>query len=169
MSDDYFRLGNMQELKSWLKNTDYFTAPASTKYHGCKVGGLYEHSYNVAAILVDWTDRLGLAWQDRRSPYVIGLLHDVCKINNYVFDVENNCWKYNPDFERTDEHGSLSVKMIEEHDFKLTDEEKACILFHMGTWTKDGGDMTYSQAIEKYHNVLWVHTADMYASQILKK
>ena len=174
MEREYFRLGNIQELEDWLETTDYFTAPASTCFHGCEVGGLYTHSYNVAALLVEWTDRLGLVWQDRRSPYVIGLLHDVCKINNYVWNDETKTWVYNPDLVGVNRgHGSLSVKMIEEQGFNLTDEERACIRYHMGTWTKDIdeslGDLTYSQMIEQYHNVLWTHTADMYASQILKK
>ena len=171
---EIFRMGNMQEIEKWLETTDYFKAPASTRYHGCEHGGLFTHSYTVASILVDWTDRMGLAWLDRRSPYVIGLLHDVCKINTYVWNSETKSWMHNPEFAGVDRgHGSLSVQMIEEQGFKLNEEEKACIRYHMGTWTKDIdesiGDLSYSQMIDKYHNVLWTHTADMYASQILKK
>jgi 23S rRNA maturation-related 3'-5' exoribonuclease YhaM len=164
---EYFRLGNIQSLEKWLDTTDYFVAPASTKYHGCFRGGLYEHSYNVASLLVNWTERLGLAWLDRRSPYLIGMLHDVCKINTYEWDEGEREWTYK-DHIYSDAHGSLSIKLIEEQGFKLNEEERACILYHMGTWTKDG-DMTYSEAIQKYQNVLWVHTADMFASQILQK
>lgn len=172
MSREFFRLGNIRELEKWLETTDYFTAPASTRHHGCYTGGLYEHSYNVAALLAEWTDMLGITWLDRRSPYVVGLLHDVCKIGNYVWNEESGRWVYNTEHKGVG-HGTLSVKMIEEQGFKLNDEERACILYHMGTYTadigNDDGEPNYSQIIERYHNVLWTHTADMYASQILKK
>lgn len=171
MSREFFRLGNIQDIEKWLESTDYFKAPASTHYHGSTRGGLYMHSLTVAELLVDWSDKLGLTWLDRRSPYVIGLLHDVCKINTYV-ENENGVWVYRDDYEDNG-HGSLSVKLIEEHGLKLTPEERACIHYHMGTWTKDIdeslGDLSYTKMIDKYHNLLWVHTADMYASQILNK
>jgi len=168
---ELFRLGNLGEIEKWLETTDYFTAPASTHYHGCTDGGLYTHSLTVAELLADWTDKLGLSWLDRRSPYLIGLLHDVCKLNTYVKN-ENGVWCYREDYEDRG-HGSLSVKMIEEHGLKLNPEERACIWYHMGSWTKDIdeslGDLNYSKMIDRYHNVLWTHTADMYASQILMK
>ena len=34
----------MPELLAWLENSDFFTAPASTRYHGAYEGGLVEHS-----------------------------------------------------------------------------------------------------------------------------
>ena len=41
----------MQELLDFLDKSDYYEAPASTKYHGAYKGGLIEHSYNVYKIL----------------------------------------------------------------------------------------------------------------------
>ena len=37
----------LEDLLSWLQKSDFFTAPASTKYHGAYEGGLCEHSMDV--------------------------------------------------------------------------------------------------------------------------
>ena len=61
-----------------LDEMGYFTAPASTKYHGNYEGGLFDHSYAVARCLELMTDQMGLVWQDERSPWIVGLFHDLC-------------------------------------------------------------------------------------------
>lgn len=45
------------EMVDWLITKGFFTAPASTKYHGNHEGGLLEHSYMVAKALVDMSER----------------------------------------------------------------------------------------------------------------
>ena len=40
------------ELLKWLKSTDFFTAPGSTRFHDCYSGGLAEHSARVFNELV---------------------------------------------------------------------------------------------------------------------
>lgn len=163
------------EILNWLENTDYFTAPASSHYHGAWEGGLAEHSYQVYLMLTKFTESGLVTWERPESPLIIGILHDVCKIGNYESYVnEEGIAQYyrKKDFPYSyEEHGSLSVKLIREHGLKLTDQEHMCIWYHMGTWTKDIdeqlGDYSYTRAVSKYPAVLWAHTADMYVSQVM--
>ena len=43
----YITRNGAEELLEWLKRTDFFTAPASTKYHCACEGGLVMHSVSV--------------------------------------------------------------------------------------------------------------------------
>ena len=62
-----------------LNEMGFFTAPASTKYHGAYEGGLFDHSFSVYQQLKLLTQRNGLAWQLDTSPFVVGMYHDLCK------------------------------------------------------------------------------------------
>lgn len=66
-----------------LEPMGYFEIPASMTYHGAWPGGLFEHSWAVTKQLVCMTDKLGLKWQMRRSPVLVGMLHDLCKTEEY--------------------------------------------------------------------------------------
>ena len=144
----------------------FFTAPASTKYHGAYEGGLFDHSLEVAKQLINLTDKLGLKWSSPNSPIVIGLFHDLCKCDNYVWDIETDSYKYNPEIILPG-HGEKSVIMLQKL-IPLTDEEIACIRWHMGAYEKDPKMWEYyGRAIENYPNVLYTHTADMIASKII--
>ncbi|MBP3278003.1 MAG: hypothetical protein J6M44_03505 [Butyrivibrio sp.] len=156
---------NLKDIRKWLETTDYFTAPASTNYHGAYKGGLAEHSYRVFKELEHLTLKQPLIWERIKSPVIVGLLHDVCKIGFYL-PQEDGSYIYNPEF-KAEGHGTLSVQILKEH-MELTQEEEACILYHMGTWTNDITEPSYSSMIHKYSNILWTHTADMYASQVLE-
>lgn len=68
-----------RNITDQLDKMGFFTAPASTKYHGAYSGGLFDHSITVAKQLVNLTDKLGLEWQNPSSPYVVGMFHDLCK------------------------------------------------------------------------------------------
>lgn len=68
-----------EKLEEW----GFFDAPASTKYHGNYKGGLFDHSFAVTEALVDLTEKNGLIWQCNRSPWIIGMFHDLCKIDQY--------------------------------------------------------------------------------------
>lgn len=156
---DYFGYNN-------LDNLGFFTAPASTKFHGAYEGGLFDHSLQVAKELVNLTEKLGLTWERPESPYIVGMFHDLCKCDNYVYDIEEDCYKYNPDL-ILNGHGEKSIIMYLKKDY-LTDEEIACIRWHMGAYEKDPKMWEYyGRAIEKYPNVLYTHTADMIASKIV--
>ena len=143
----------------------FFDAPASTKYHGAYEGGLFDHSLETAKALVELTDKLGLKWERTVSPYVVGMFHDFCKCDNYVKDPDTGKYIWRPDI-IIPGHGDKSVIMMSQI-INLTDEEIACIRWHMGAYETDTKMWDYyGRAIEKYPNVLYTHTADMIASKI---
>nr|DAO87625.1 MAG TPA: putative HD superfamily hydrolase [Caudoviricetes sp.] len=150
-----------------LQALGFFTAPASTKYHGAYHGGLFDHSLTVAENLVKMTKKLGLKWDRERSPYIVGMFHDICKCDNYKYDIETDKYIYNPDI-IIPGHGDKSIIMLSKN-MDLTDEEIACIRWHMGAFETDPKMWEYyGRAIEEYPNVLYTHTADMFASRIAK-
>lgn len=148
-----------------LSKLGFFTAPASTKYHGAYEGGLFDHSLATAKALVNLTEKLGLTWERECSPYIVGMYHDLCKCDNYVKDPFEDKYSYNPEI-IIPGHGEKSVIMLSQHMY-LTDEEIACIRWHMGAYEKDPKMWEYyGRAIETYPNVLYTHTADMISSKI---
>jgi len=144
----------------------FFDAPASTKYHGNYEGGLFDHSLEVTKALVDLTEKLGLTWSRPESPYIVGMYHDICKCDLYYWDIETNSYKFNEECILPG-HGDKSVIVTQKY-ISLTDEEIACIRWHMGAYETDTKLWNYyGRAIEEYPNVLYTHTADMVASKIL--
>lgn len=149
-----------------LNEIGFFTAPASTKYHGAYTGGLFDHSFLTVKSLVELTEKLDLEWERPESPYLVGMYHDLCKCDNYVKDPESDQWIYNPEI-IIPGHGDKSIILLGKY-FNLTDEEIACIRWHMGAFEDDPKMRNnYGRACEKYHNILFTHTADMIASKIL--
>ena len=153
-----------EDCDKWLKSIGYYDKPASTRYHGSKDGDLFRHSMMVAEELQNMTDKLNLEWQRSESPFVIGLLHDVCKCDDYVKNSDGG-WQYNKDKTMAG-HGDKSIIMLAGH-IELTDEEVHCIRYHMGAYTDKEEWPYYGKAVEKYPNVLYTHTADMIASKIV--
>lgn len=159
-------IGEVDPLITILERLGFFTAPASTKYHGAYEGGLFDHSLETAKALVDLTKKNDLKWQLDWSPYIVGMFHDLCKCDNYVVDIETGKYTYKPDI-IIPGHGEKSVILLQQF-WTLTDEEIACIRWHMGAYETDTKMWTYyGNAIEKYPNVLYTHTADMIASKIV--
>ena len=75
---------NLEGLIKKLESSDFFRAPASTKYHGDYVGGLAEHSLNVYYNLKHLVDMKGLNDIITEDNIIIcGILHDMSKINTY--------------------------------------------------------------------------------------
>ena len=149
-----------------INKLGFFTAPASTKYHGAYEGGLFDHSFLTAKTLVELTENNGLKWERPESPYIVGMFHDLCKCDNYVKDIETGKYKFNPDL-IIPGHGDKSIIMIQKY-IQLTDEEIACIRWHMGAYETDTKMWDYyGKAVEKYPNVLYTHMADMIASKVL--
>lgn len=156
---------------SELDNIGFFTAPASTKYHGCYEGGLFDHSYNVTIALRDLTQKLGLIWERDDSPYIVGLFHDLCKCDNYR-KIDNVVPTRFPGYCYAEEtlfkgHGIKSVLILSQY-LRLTEEEVACIVYHMGAFTDKEEWQDYTNAIHRYPNVLYTHTADMIAAHIIE-
>lgn len=159
-----------------LKDIGFFEAPASTKWHGAYEGGLFDHSYLVGQELQNLTDKLGLEWQREASPWIVGIFHDLCKVDTYKFvpnkdelfeegDTENGSWIWDDNDVIIKGHGIKSV-IYANRILELTPEEEACILYHMGAFTEEKEWRNYTAAIHKYPNVLYTHTADMIASHI---
>ena len=149
-----------------LDKIGFFDAPASTKYHGAYPGGLFDHSLEVGRALVLLTEKLSLTWEKPSSPYIVGMFHDLCKCDAYKINFETCKIDFNSEMIISG-HGDKSI--IEAQKFiSLTDEEIACIRWHMGAYETDTKMWNYyGKAIEKYPNVLYTHTADMIASKIV--
>lgn len=163
------------DMVDYLITNGFFTAPASTKYHGNHEGGLIEHSVAVTKFLVQLTEDNHLTWKNPRSPYIVGMFHDLCKIDQYRHPVigENldgtifyaeSVWEYNPDT-LLKGHGDKSVMLLSQF-YTLTDEEIMCIRYHMGAFTDKSEWNDYTRAVNQYPNVLWTHQADMLASHV---
>jgi hypothetical protein len=167
------------ELCDWLMENGFFTAPASKGHHGNYEGGLFDHSIAVAEQLKILTKSNRLQWQHPRSPFIVGMFHDICKIDLYKMTVDDpgkemfggeikgRTFKieYNTEFLIAG-HGDKSVMYLASH-MKLTVEEVMCIRWHMGAFDDKENWKFYSAAVNQFPNVLWTHTADMIASQIL--
>lgn len=168
------------DFMDWLDDLGFFTAPASTKYHGAYEGGLYDHSRAVALKLLEITDDMDLRWQRDESPLIIGLFHDLCKCDQYKLVRDNPETIYQGDngsivqtlatyhYEYNDKlllkgHGDKSIMLLSQF-VTLTEEEMLCIRYHMGAYLKEDWD-GFDLAIKKYENVLWTHAADQLASK----
>lgn len=167
-----------KELVEWLEKNKFFEQVASTKYHGDYTGGLFDHSYQVTLKLLELTKNLDLKWERPESPYIVGLFHDLCKIDAYEVTVLKEGKQLFGSDDVLDEKLSIARNdemMLKGHDDKsvmllsqfinLTEEEILCIRYHMGAYETDNWN-EYDRAIKKYETVLWTHTADMYASKV---
>ena len=92
---DKIKRDGAEELLDFLQNrSDFFTAPASTRYHGACEGGLLAHSLNVYDCLVDILNRprvkevYGIEYSDE-SIAIAALMHDICKVNFYKTSFRN--------------------------------------------------------------------------------
>lgn len=182
----------MDKLLEYLRKSDFYTAPASTRFHSCHEGGLVEHSLNVADCLLDklndpiWADRLGEV--GRESIIISALLHDICKSNYYAVEMKNKKiysdhgkksdsagrydWETVPGYTVDDKipygHGEKSVMMIEEF-IKLKPVERYAIRWHMGFTEAKENWNTLSLAIKKYPLVLAIFEADLESTYLLEK
>lgn len=173
----------VKELMDWLENeTDFYTAPASTKFHGNYKGGLVEHSINVYYSLINYAhlfkaEDVGYWEQMPESSLIItALFHDLCKANFYKPDtrnVKNNGkWEQVDCFSIDDQfpygHGEKSVYLLNKF-IKLTDEEALAIRWHMGAYDNavKGGDYSLSKVYDTNPLAFALHQADEFASHVL--
>lgn len=165
--DDLMSDAISKEAKEYLLKNGFFTAPCSSKYHLCYEGGLAVHSFNVAESLIYLTNQLGLKWEREISPYIVGMFHDLCKIDQYKYNPILKKYEWNSD-QKIVGHGDKSITLIEDNIIKLTEEEKDCIRWHMGAFDTKENWTNYTNAIQKYRNVLFTHTADMMATHLIE-
>ena len=163
----------MPELMDFLEKSDYYEAPASTKYHGAYKKGLVEHSYKVYEILKGKIEYHKLEVSEDTLA-IVTLLHDLCKVNFYKVDYRNaknskGEWEKVPYYTIEDTipygHGEKSVMMLTEY-IKLTNEEKYAIRWHMGFSEPKEVYGTLGQAFKKYPLALLLHEADMEATYL---
>lgn len=161
------------------KNSDFFTAPASTRFHGDYDCGLLVHSINVYKNLKDYLSRnrcgqeYGMKYSDETMA-IAALLHDVCKINcyhKYMRNVKNEdgVWEQVPSYNFEDPepfgHGEKSVFLISKF-MHLTNEEAYAIRYHMG-FSEEGSGRNAGRVFEKYPLALALYVADMEAAAFM--
>lgn len=168
------------KLLDFIIKSDFFTAPASARYHSAYEGGLCDHSLNVYDCLVAYLDR-DVAREKYKLNYseetiaIVSLLHDLCKTNVYKPGFRNvkneqGKWEQVPTFEFDDKlpygHGEKSVYMITPF-MKLTREEAFAIRYHMGFSNVDD-QRNVGKAFEMFPLAFALSTADMEATYYLE-
>ena len=165
----------IEELMQWLDTTDFYTAPASTRYHGAFEGGLVMHSLNVYSQLKKLCEFYEWDASDE-SIAIVSLFHDLCKVGVYKTEMRwrknrNNQWEQYPTWKFEEDfayggHGSKSVFLVQSF-MKLTPEEASAINCHMGQWDAT----TYSNPTEVYcrNKLAWLlHVADEAADFLME-
>ena len=180
----------MDKLLEYIQKSDFYRAPASTKFHLAAPGGLLQHSLNVLDAL-----RGLLAWNEGRSCWeyhaagkavdtitddsliMMALLHDICKTHFYSTSTRNQKndatgeWEKVPFYAVNDMmplgHGPKSAMIIKQYT-TLTSQELYAIWHHMGMNGNYENDNAVGKSIEMYPAVLALQTADMMASRFME-
>ncbi len=171
----------IEDLLNFIRKSDFYSAPASTRFHSCHEGGLLEHTLNVYDCLKEklnnkyWAKALEKTSDD--SLILVALLHDLCKTYFYTTEMrnkkdENGKWVSVPFYTVKDiyplGHGCHSVFFAQMY-IKLTIEEIAAINWHMG-WSEAKDNYNYvGAAFRKYPLTLALHEADNEASTLLEE
>lgn len=161
-------------LLDYLDKSDFFTAPASTKYHGACVGGLCAHSLNVYNELVRLVEFYNPTEVTQETIAIVALFHDLCKVNLYGVEKRNRKndegkWETYDAFVTNEKfcfggHGSKSVFIIQNY-MRLTAEEGASINAHMSCWS---GDTSVGKTYEQFPLAWLTHVADEAATFIIE-
>ena len=167
----------LEDLLDWLIKSDFFTAPASTRYHGAYAGGLCQHSLDVLRYAQQLAF-LSPTVLSEESLTIAALFHDVCKVNFYTTEYRNRkidgVWQEVPFYTIEERyhfgvHGSKSVYQVQ-YFMKLTTEEAAAINCHMGF--SDGSMGTVRDISDAYQQfpLAWIiHVADEAATYLLDR
>ena len=173
----HIRREGAEQLLEWLKKTDFFTAPASTKYHCACQHGLVMHSISVFETMVD---RFFEEGDSMESFAICALLHDVCKSQFYktstrnVKNDETGQWEKRPFYTVDDAfpfgHGEKSVYLIERF-MRLKPVEAMAIRWHMGGFddAAKGGSFAISLAFDRYPLAVKLHMADLESTYLREK
>ena len=160
----------IEDVINFLEKSDFFKAPASTRFHGDYEGGLAEHSMSVYNLLKEKVKSSPIPIDTpEESLIIMALLHDICKANFYKVDYRNaknelGVWEKVPYYTVEDTipygHGEKSVMMLTEY-IKLTNEEKYAIRWHMGFSEPKENYSTLGLAFKKYPIALLLNEADL--------
>lgn len=179
---------NRDKLLAKLENSDFYYAPASTKYHGSYRGGLLDHSLAVYHNLVSLVKNKGLEdLVNKDTLKVIGLLHDISKMNLYEKTFSNKK-VYTEAGTKVDAGGKYEWQVIESYKVKdepfsigsheqtseymiskfceLTREETEAILHHHGGLSWDSSKMEVAPIYGRNELACLLHLADMLATYI---
>lgn len=170
----YITRPGASELLKYIESSDFFTAPASTKFHGSHQGGLCEHSVNVWEEMVRLLKVYPEIKANAETTAIVTLLHDLCKIGCYKTELrnkkENGVWVQVPFYTFQEDfcyggHGSKSVFLIQKF-MNLTEEEAVAINCHMGFSDRSPGDFSLGTAYEQYPLAWLLHVADESATYV---
>ena len=165
-------------LLEWLQTTDFFTAPASTRYHCACPAGLVMHSINVYEVMME--KHFDPETDSAERCALCALLHDVCKAQFYKVSSRNvknertGQWEKVPYYVIEDAfpygHGEKSVFLIERF-VRLKPAEATAIRWHMGGFddAARGGNFSISVAYDKYPIAVKLHLADLEATYLREK
>lgn len=194
----YIHRDGLEKLLSWLEANDFYTTPASTKYHLCVEGGLCQHSLDVFHRMVDLCNHHYKNDQEEEAPIyngtstevegafdmeniaIVALFHDIAKVNCYVKDFKNvkvngkweqqEYWRWEEQFIWS-EHGAKSVYMIQQF-MRLYIDEAQAICFHMGAAGDPISavkDSRHTQVFDASEFAFFLHIADMWSTFIDEK
>ena len=166
------------DLWAFIENSDFFKAPASTKYHCSFDGGLVIHSVNVFERLRKLiATEEGMDYSDE-TVAIAALCHDLCKANFYTVEMRNRknaqgAWEKYPVFAVDDKlpmgHGEKSLFLLQRH-IKLATEEALAVRWHMGSSDASvkGGEGMFAmgKAYNTYPLCVMLHIADMQATYL---
>ena len=178
----WIKRDGLDKLLEWLDTTDFYVAPASTRFHLMCEGGLCEHSLNVFNRLCDEYKNEGIfdyktqnATQElMESLAIVALFHDVCKTNFYKLSEKNvkneyGEWTKVPYYIVENEgvlvgHGYKSARIVNRY-LDITDEEYMAIVHHMG-YSAEDNIANISEIFRKSKLTLLLHIADTKATFI---
>jgi hypothetical protein len=160
--------------------SDFFTAPASARFHSSFEGGLLEHSLNVYDCLVSYLSgesakRFGFEYSEE-SIAIVALLHDLCKVNIYKKGFRNvkderGAWQRIDSYDYDDQmpygHGEKSVYIINGY-MRLSREEAFAIRYHMGYSSEREDPRNVSAAFEMFPLAFALSTADSEATYFIE-
>jgi len=175
--NEYIKRDGSQRLLEWIRSTDFYTAPASTRFHGAFPCGLVQHSLNVFHRLkqeYELEHGPDLTPEQLETVAIVALLHDLCKANYYDVEMRNRKneqgqWEKYPAYIVNDKlpygHGEKSVYIVSGF-MRLTREEAMAIRWHMGGFddSAKGGSYSVGNAFEMFPLAVLVHLADMKAT-----
>lgn len=171
----YISRAGSKELLDWMQKTDFFTAPASSKFHCACECGLVMHSVSVFKTLME--KHFDEEKDNAESFAIAALLHDLCKAQFYKVSTRNvkneqtGQWEKQPFYAIEDSfpygHGEKSVFLIERF-MRLKIEEAMAIRWHMGGFEDNNGH-TISLAYDKYPLAVKLHLADLESTYLREK
>ena len=176
----YIKREGADKLLDYLISSDFFTAPASAKFHSSYEGGLCDHSLNVYDCLKSYLEAprtkeiIETEYSDE-SIAIVSLLHDLCKVGIYKKGFRNvkdekGAWQRVDTFEYDDQlpygHGEKSVYIISGF-MRLTREEAFAIRYHMG-YSSTEDPRNVSKAFEMFPLAFALSTADSEATYFVE-